>query len=37
MGLRERAGHERRASNGTCAHSRADQECAARLIMLGHM
>jgi hypothetical protein len=37
MGLRERVGHERRASNGTCADRSADQECAARLIMLGHM
>jgi hypothetical protein len=36
MRLRERVGHEGCASDGTCADRRAEQECAARLIMLGH-
>src|SRR5262245_63433049 len=36
MGLRERVGHEGCTSDGTCADRRAEQERAARLIMLGH-
>src|SRR5262249_58586827 len=36
MRLRERVGHEGCASDGTCADRRAEQECTARLIMLGH-
>jgi len=37
MGLPERVGHKCRASNSAGANRRADQERAARLIMLGHM
>jgi hypothetical protein len=36
MRLRERVGHEGCASDGTCADRCAEQERAARLIMLGH-
>jgi hypothetical protein len=36
MRLREHVGHEGCASDGTCADRRAEQECAARLIMFGH-
>jgi hypothetical protein len=36
MRLRERVGHKGCASDGTCADRRAEQECAARFIMLGH-